>query len=135
MSQVFASLLTTPGCEAVRAATIDAFICSAASVVLFLTGDTTQRPEASDVAVALREIMRGPDGQRARVGIVDRRDEEAMMRKFGVVVLPAVVLIRDGKVLEIIARIRDWPVYTQAFARLVAPAVAAAPAEARSGDR
>jgi hypothetical protein len=119
MSYVFESLLATPGCEPVRREHLDEFV-AAGPRVLFLTGDTIQRPEAGDVAVVMREIMRGPEGERVRLGVVDRRDEEPVMKKFGVVVLPAVVMIRDGQVKEIVARMRDWQVYTQAFARLAA---------------
>lgn len=128
MSDVFESLLATAGCEAVSATTVDGFITSAPLTILFLTGDTIQRPEAADVAVVVRELMRSSDGRRFKLGLVERRDEPAMMERFGVVVVPALVLLRDGSVQEIIARIRDWPVYTQAFARLVAAESAVATA-------
>lgn len=128
MSAVFDSLLATAGCEPIGVAALDGFIAAAPRVILFLTGDTIQRPEASDVAVVVRELMRGPDGRRLRLGIIERRDEPAVMERFGVVVVPALVLLRDGAVQEIIARIRDWPVYTQAFGRLLAAAPAVATA-------
>ncbi len=121
MSYIFESLLATSGCEVVSAATVDAFIGASGPSVLFLTGDTTQRPEAGDVAVVVREILRGHEGAQVRLGIVDRRDEASVMQRLGVVVLPAVVLIREGLVQEIIARMRDWQVYSQAFERLIAP--------------
>ncbi len=122
MSYIFESLLATSGCEVVSATTVEAFIGASGPSVLFLTGDTTQRPEAGDVAVVVREILREHEGAHVRLGIVDRRDEASVMQRLGVVVLPAVVLIREGLVQEIIARMRDWQVYSQAFARLTAPA-------------
>lgn len=122
MSSVFDCLLATAGCESIGLAALDGFIAASPRAILFVTGDTMQRPEASDVAVVVRELMRGPDGRRLRVGIIERRDEPAVMQRFGVVVVPALVLLRDGATQEIIARIRDWPVYTQAFARLLATA-------------
>jgi hydrogenase-1 operon protein HyaE len=128
VSAVFDSLLATPGCESISAAALDGFLASSPRAILFLTGDTIQRLEASDVAVVVRELMRGPEGRQLRLGVVERRDEPAVMQRFGVVVVPALVLLRDGAVQEIIARIRDWPVYTQAFARLLAPAPATATA-------
>lgn len=122
MSYIFESLLATPGCQLVSATTVDAFIATSGPSALFITGETTQRPEAGDVAVVVREILRGSPGTGVRLGIVERRDEASVMQRFGVVVLPAVVLIREGGVQEIIARMRDWQVYAQAFARLIAPA-------------
>jgi hydrogenase-1 operon protein HyaE len=128
ISNVFDSLRTTAGCEAISAASVDSFIAAGGPAILFLTGDTLLRAEATDVAVVVRELMRSPAGRGIRLGIVDRRDEPAMMQKFGVVVVPALVLLQGGAVQEIIARIRDWPVYTQAFARLRAAAPMAATA-------
>jgi hypothetical protein len=42
------------------------------------------------------------------------------MPQFGVVVTPAVVYVRDGEPAELVARMRDWPVFTQACDRLLA---------------
>ena len=35
---------------------------------------------------------------------------------------PAVVYLRDGQPAELVARMRDWPVFAQACERLLAPA-------------
>jgi hypothetical protein len=35
------------------------------------------------------------------------------MTQFGVVVTPALVYLRDGKAVELVARMRDWPVFAQ----------------------
>ena len=78
--------------------------------LLFLTGDTVHRPEGLDVAVVVRELLVAYRG-RLVVGLVDRRDEAAVMPRFGVVVLPAVVYVRDGQATELVARMRDWPVF------------------------
>jgi hypothetical protein len=68
----------------------------------------------------VREMLARYAG-RIAVGLVDRRDEGAVMPKLGVVVLPAVAYMRDGTAAEVVARMRDWPVYTQACERLLAP--------------
>ena len=44
------------------------------------------------------------------------------MARFGVVVTPAVAYMRDGEPAELVARMRDWPVFAQAADRLLAPA-------------
>jgi hypothetical protein len=48
------------------------------------------------------------------------------MTTFGVVITPAVACLRDGKAIEVVARMRDWSIYAQACERLLAPVDAAA---------
>ncbi len=122
MSSIFETLLALPGAGRVDAAGVEAFVGKASRCVLFITGDTVQRPEAADVGVVLREVLKGlPAAHDIRVGIVARSEEGAVMKKYGVVVLPALVLLRDGQVVDILARMRDWDVYARAFAKLAAP--------------
>jgi hydrogenase-1 operon protein HyaE len=125
VSEILQSLAAQEGCEVVRQADLDAFLARHARALLFFTGDTVQRPEGLDVAVVVRELAARHRGQIA-VGLVDRRDETAVMSRFGVVVLPAVVFVRDGQALELVARMRDWPVYAQACERLLDPGAAGA---------
>jgi len=124
MSAILENLATQDGCEVVRKVDLDAFLESHPRALLFLTGDTVQRPEGLDVAVVVRELLMAYRG-RIVVGLVDRRDEAAVMPRFGVVVLPAVVYVRDGQPTELVARMRDWPVFAQACDRLLAPAATA----------
>jgi thioredoxin-like negative regulator of GroEL len=70
--------------------------------------------------VVVRELANGYQG-RLRIGLVDRRDEAVLMARFGVVVTPAVVYVRDGQPAEVVARMRDWPVFEQACERLLSP--------------
>jgi hydrogenase-1 operon protein HyaE len=125
MSGILDDLAGQDGCEVVRKADLDAFLARHARALLFLTGDTVHRPEGLDVAVVVRELLAAYRG-RLVVGLVDRRDETAVMPLYGVVVLPAVVFLRDGQATELVARMRDWPVFAQACDRLLAPAGAAA---------
>jgi hypothetical protein len=121
MSVVLDSLLAVPGVTQVSGATLAAFVAAGGPCVLFITGDLVQRPEGADVAVVVRELLRGAPSRSLRLGVVDRRDEGAIMQQYGVVVQPALVLIRaDGSMQEIIARMRDWQIYEKAFGRLVA---------------
>lgn len=120
MSGILESLAASDGCEVVRKADLDAFLARHPRALLFLAGDTVQRQEGLDVAVVVRELASSYRG-RIAVGLVDRRDESHVMSRFGVVVLPAVVFVRDGQAAELVARMRDWPVYAQACDRLLAP--------------
>lgn len=118
MTDVIEALASHPACEVVRKAGIDEFLARHPLALLFFTGDRT---EGLDVAVVVRELATSYQG-RLGVGLVDRRDETALMTRFGVVVTPAVVYVRDGQAAELVARMRDWPVFAQACERLLAPA-------------
>ena len=124
MSAILEALVAEPGCETVRAGTLDDFLARHPRALVFMTGDTVQRTEGLDVAVVVREMLAKYAG-RIAVGLVDRRDEGAVMPRLGVVVLPAVAYVRDGTTAEVVARMRDWPVFIQACERLLAPAGAA----------
>lgn len=121
MTDVLEALATHPACDVLRKADIDDFLLRNSRALLFFTGDVNARPEGLDVAVVVRELASGYYG-RLRVGLVDRRDEASLMARFGVVVTPAVVYLRDGQPAELVARMRDWLVFAQAADRLLAPA-------------
>jgi len=121
MSDVLEALASHPACDVLRKADIDDFLARNPRALLFFTGDVNARTEGLDVAVVVRELAAGYAG-RLRVGLVDRRDEAGLMARFGVVVTPAVVYMRDGQPAELVARMRDWLVFAQAADRLLAPA-------------
>jgi hydrogenase-1 operon protein HyaE len=124
MTALLEGLATHPACDLIRKADIDDFLARNPRALLFFTGDVNARPEGLDVAVVVRELATGYQG-RLRVGLVDRRDETALMTKFGVVVTPAVLFMRDGEPAELVARMRDWPVFSQAADRLLSDDAAA----------
>src|SRR5512139_3971400 len=121
MSGVIEALASHPACDVLRKADIDDFLARNPRALIFFTGDVAARPEGLDVAVVVRELATGYQDH-LRVGLVDRRDEAVLMARFGVVVTPAVVYVRDGQPAEVVARMRDWPVFAQAADRLLAPA-------------
>jgi len=124
-SNLIETLAAHPACEVVRKAGLDDFTHRNPRALLFFSGDVAQRPEGLDVAVVVRELA-SAYADRLRVGIVDRRDETALMTQFGVVVTPAIVYLREGNATELVARMRDWPVFAQACDRLLATDEAAA---------
>ena len=115
MSGVIDALTAHPSVDVLRKADIDDFLARNRRALLFFIGD---RGEGLDVAVVVRELATSYAG-RLRVGVVDQRDETALMTRFGVVVMPAVVYMRDGHPAELVARMRDWPVFAQAADRLL----------------
>ena len=120
MSQVIDALASHPSCDVLRKADLDDFLACNPRALLFFSGDVAQRPEGLDVAVVVRELLTTYQG-RLRLGLIDRRDEATLMARFGVVVTPAVVYVRDGEPVELVARMRDWPVFAQACDRLLTP--------------
>lgn len=120
MSDILEGLVAENGCEVLRKADLDAFLADNREALLFFAGDIRQRAEGLDVAIVVRELLAKYAG-RLRVGLIDRRDEPAVMAQFGVVVLPAVACVRNGKAVEVVARMRDWAVYVQACERLLDP--------------
>ena len=120
MKDVLEALASHPTCDVLRKADLDDFLARNPRALLFFTGDVAHRPEGLDVAVVVRELATPYQG-RLRVGLIDRRDEAVLMARFGVVVTPAVVCVRDGEPAELVARMRDWPVFAQACDRLLAP--------------
>ncbi len=127
MSGVIDALAAHPSCDVLRKAELDDWLARNPRGLLFFIGD---RPEGLDVTVVVRELATSYQG-RLRVGLIDQRDEAALMARFGVVVMPAVVYMRDGQPNELVARMRDWPVFSQAADRLLEDA---APAPLTGGN-
>ena len=127
MSGVIDALASHPSCDVLRKTELDDWLAHNARGLLFFIGD---RPEGLDVAVVVRELATSYQS-RLRIGFIDQRDEAALMTRFGVVVMPAVVYMRDGQPAELVARMRDWPVFSQAADRLLADA---APAPLTGGN-
>lgn len=120
MTDLIEELAGHPASVIVRRAGFDEFLACQTHALLFFTGDVATRPEGLDVAIVVRELLRQYDGRLA-LGIVDRRDETALMAKTGVVVLPAVAFVAHGQPVEIVARMRDWAAYAQAAERMFQP--------------
>jgi hydrogenase-1 operon protein HyaE len=120
MSGVIDALISHPSVDVLRKAEVDDFLARNPLALLFFIGD---RGEGLDVAVVVRELASSYAG-RLRVGVIDQRDEMALMTRFGVVVMPAVVYMHDGQPTELVARMRDWQVFAQAADRLLDPAAA-----------
>lgn len=87
---------------------------------LLFAGRAKRRREGHDVAVALRELARQYGGL-LRVGVVDDVAEDRLMRRFGVIALPSVVLFVGGEPIERLPRVRDWGDYAAAARRYLGP--------------
>ena len=97
---------------------VDRFLAANGNSVLFFSGDPAQFPEANDVAVILPELMR-VFGDRCRAAVVERGAQRQLQARFGFSAWPTLVLLRGDQYLGAISRVQDWPVYLEAFSRLL----------------
>lgn len=99
--------------QAVPDAGFDAFLAAPGWGLLLVTGDPAQRPEAQDLAVVVRELMRrGPEG--LRVGLAPLADEALFKQRLGLDAVPSLVFVRSGKVVSKLSKVQDWAVYQRA---------------------
>jgi len=110
---------------------LDDFLASDRLCVLFFAGGNSQRSDAHDVAVALREVLREYPGS-VRAGLVDEAQGSEWQQRFRVLVSPSLVLAHAGSTLEVIPQVRDWADYSRAFQRYLGPPANKAVREARA---
>ncbi len=97
--------------EVVGDKTADNFIAGSGHRLLIFTGDPKLRPEAQDVAVVARELLR--EHPELSLGVVGQTDEQLLMKRLKVEAVPAVLFIRNGRVVSTVSRLQDWQVYAR----------------------
>lgn len=110
---------------------IDDFLASDLLSVVFFAGGKSQRSDAHDVAVALREILRGYPGA-VQAGLIEEAQESELQSRFRVLVSPSLALVHAGTTLEVIPRVKDWADYARAFQRYLGAPGNTAAREARA---
>jgi hydrogenase-1 operon protein HyaE len=111
------ALKTGPGGFAVTKANVDTWLREDPHFkALLFAGVNNDRIEGHDVAVALREMLRLYP-QSLSVGVVETADEMRIKDRFGVIVLPTLVILNRGEVLERMPRVRNWSDYAELFTR------------------
>ena len=95
---------------------IDAFLAPAAGecphALLFFSGAAAPRPETSDVAAVLPEILRAFAG-RLRGAIVAPEAEAVLKGRFQVFVTPSLCVTRGMEPVAVLPKILDWAVYSK----------------------
>jgi hydrogenase-1 operon protein HyaE len=93
--------------------TLDVFLQRPGWSLLVVAGDAKQRPEAQDVAVVARELIRrAPQG--LQLGVVTESNEEAVKQRFGLTAVPGLLFVKNGRTVSTVQRIQDWSVYQRA---------------------
>jgi hydrogenase-1 operon protein HyaE len=110
------------GLPMVGVAEIDDFLTGAETAgavpVLLFAGDPVRWPEATDVAVVLPELIEAFQG-RLQGAVIATQAELALAPRFNVQVYPSLVLWRNGKILDVIPKIKDWSVYVARITALL----------------
>ena len=127
-SQSTQSIFDRHGLPTLDSADIDHFLANAetagAMAVLLFAGDPVRWPEAADVAVVLPELIEAFQG-RLQGAVIASQAELALAPRFNVQVYPSLVLCRDGKVMDVIPKIKDWSVYIDRVTALLDGAIKA----------
>ncbi len=116
---IVAALPERHGIHRVGAAGLSDLVAAHPATVLFFAGNPVQHPESVDLAVILPELMKSLVG-RCVAALVDRADEQALAARYGVSVWPTLVFLSPAGYLGRIERLRDWSVYRDESARLLA---------------
>ncbi len=109
--------------DAVDAGSVDAYLDAQpeTATALFFTGDPVKKLETADLAVILREIARG-QRETLRLAVVDRKDEAALMKAYGVSTLPSAVFMAGRRRIDVIPKVKDWAVYERKIPEIIAEA-------------
>ncbi len=127
---ILSDMLAVGLLQPVDGTSIDSFLAGQGLRVLFFPGGNSHRRDAHDVAVALREVLKDYRGK-IEAGLVSANEAELQPR-FRVLVLPSLVLLLGGEILELVPRVRDWADYVQIFQRYLGSPGGASPAESRT---
>lgn len=88
------------------------------AALLFFPGEIGRRPESSDVATVVPELLKAFD-QRLVGAVVARHAESALKLRFRVTVEPSLVLLRGRRTVGVIPRILDWSAYLTTIEELL----------------
>lgn len=97
---------------------LPSFVSGPGARILFLTGDPANLSHTNDVAVVLPEIVAAFGGD-FEAAVLRRDLESEVMPAFGVLMLPALIFLRDGRMLGFLSRMQDWDVYLDKVARFL----------------
>lgn len=113
-SRFLDALVQRAGLPLVDETNIDAFLAPAEGecrhALLFFSGAAAPRPESSDVAAVLPEILRAFAG-RLRGAIVAPEAEARLKGRFQVFVAPSLSVTRGTEPVAVMPKILDWADY------------------------
>jgi hypothetical protein len=108
---------TTEGVKPVSAPELESYLSAESPGLLVILGNHQRRPEASDVAVVMRDVALAAPG--LRIGVVVDEDAAAAKQVLGAKKEPVVAAVRDGEVKRLLEGMQDWAVYAATVRELV----------------
>jgi hydrogenase-1 operon protein HyaE len=117
--------LADTGYQAVDAAGLDSLASATQNLIVMLNADPVKYPEVLDNVVIVPEVLREFPADTFRVAYADLPASQAIAKRFGILKFPALLFLRQGEYVGIIAGLQDWPDIVHSFAdKLTAPPVA-----------
>ncbi len=113
-----ARLVTQHGARWASLATLEALLARPGDLVLFFHGDPVRFPEVLDVAVVLPELQRAAP-RPFSIAVVSRADEDTLARRYASTRCPALVFLRDGQYVGVIAGMHDWTDFVDQVAHML----------------
>lgn len=109
-STVMQSIIGRHGYPVVSDTEWQTFAARHEHVMLLLAGDAARLAESDDLAVILPELVK-VFGEVLVPAIAARDSERLFQRRYRFSAFPALVIVRHGKYLGAISRVRDWQDY------------------------
>ena len=106
---------------------LDDFLQVHENVVLLFTENPKHFPESNDVAVILPQLMSEFVG-RLTAAVIDEAAERPLHKRYAFNRWPALVFLRRGEYLGVIAGMQNWSDFRCEFERLLASTPVQAPA-------
>lgn len=119
-------LVSQHGASLVSLASVADWEARPGDSALLFSGDPMRFPEGLDVAVVLPELQAAFGGA-FRLGVAEREQDEAFARRYGSQRWPSLVFLRDGAYLGAVSGMKDWTVYLEEIANVLAATPRRAP--------
>jgi hydrogenase-1 operon protein HyaE len=108
--------LTRQGYRRIDADALDAVAAGSTHLLVMLNEDPLKYPEVLDNAVIVPEVLREFPAGTLDVAFADEAESRRIAQRFGIVKFPALLFLRRGDYLGVIAGLLDWPDLVRAFA-------------------
>ncbi|HSC64171.1 MAG TPA: hydrogenase [Caldimonas sp.] len=118
---LLARLVASTGGSVLDVASFDAWAGQRGDAMAVFVEDPERFKETLDLAVIVPELH-AATGRRFRVGLLPPAASRALLGRYGFARWPAIVMLRDGAYLGAVDGIRDWDVYLDELASLLAAA-------------
>jgi hydrogenase-1 operon protein HyaE len=101
---------------------LDSLAAATPHLIVMLNADPVKYPEVLDNVVIVPEVLREFPADTFHVAYADLPASQRIAKRYGILKFPALLFLRQGEYVGIIAGLLDWPDIVHAFAdKLTAP--------------